>query len=79
MIRLPELGIILTCFEDKDNGRMASMLVRIRPGWEELAQYLRTGLTEPGCVPVASLHGTHDSRTIMIAQLSGYVCRFDSC
>ncbi len=46
IIRMPELGVILTRF--KCYGRPLSMLVRIRPGWEELARYLRTGLTEPG-------------------------------
>ena len=46
IIRLPGLGVILTRF--KCYGRPLSMLVRIRPGWEELARYLRTGLTEPG-------------------------------
>ena len=45
---MPELGLILTRYQC--NGRPMSMLVRIRPGREELARYLRTGLTEPGYV-----------------------------
>ena len=41
VIRLPELGMVLTRFDD--NGRTVNMLVRVRPGWEALAHYLRTG------------------------------------